>query len=310
MPNRQRNSAGLLRLALAVLLLGAVIMATGVLIGHQVSSRSSAPETTPPSQTSVVSPGPPSVNPPSSPASNEFALLEADFAQLENQLQAELGVAVSAVGTGALPSMLGNWPKGPAWSTIKVPLAIAALREQDSSQVIDEMRRAIIESDNAAAESIWQSLGDPVTAAHQVEKVLRQAGDFTTVESQKVRPEFTAFGQTIWPLAEQARYLAFAACDETSEPILDLMGEVEEDQRWGLGTIAETQFKGGWGPSPSGSYLVRQMGILSTPTGKTAVAIAAQPESGSFADGTRDLTEVADWLSAHLGALPAGQCGR
>jgi hypothetical protein len=87
------------------------------------------------------------------------------------------------------------------------------------------------------------------------------------------------------------------------------MEQVEPDQRWGIGTVAGTQFKGGWGPSPSGSYLVRQMGVLSGPTGKVAVAMAAQPASGSFADGTQDLTQMADWLTAHLTSLPAGHCG-
>ena len=49
------------------------------------------------------------------------------------------------------------------------------------------MTAAITESDNAAAELIWASLGDPVTAAGKVEAVLRQTGDLTTVQSQKVR---------------------------------------------------------------------------------------------------------------------------
>jgi len=50
--------------------------------------------------------------------------------------------------------------------------------------------------------------------------------------------------------------------------------------------------------------------VLTTPAGKVAVAIAAEPVSGSFDDGTHDLGEVAMWLIDHLGALPAGQCGR
>jgi hypothetical protein len=49
------------------------------------------------------------------------------------------------------------------------------------------MTLAITESDNAAAESIWGRLGDPVTAAHKVEDVLRQTGDPTIVQSQRVR---------------------------------------------------------------------------------------------------------------------------
>ena len=70
----------------------------------------------------------------------------------------------------------------------------------------------------------------------------------------------------------------------------------------------DAQFKGGWGPSPTGSYLVRQMGVLAAPNGRIAVALAAQPASGKFDDGTAALTEMATWLIAHLRALPAGQC--
>jgi hypothetical protein len=51
------------------------------------------------------------------------------------------------------------------------------------------------------------------------------------------------------------------------------------------------------------------MGVLAVPNGMIVVALAAEPNSGRFDDGTAELTEMANWLSAHLGALPAGQCG-
>jgi hypothetical protein len=170
------------------------------------------------------------------------------------------------------------------------------------------MTAAITESDNAAAESIWAGLGDPVTAAHKVDVVLRQSGDPTAVQSQRLRPEFSAFGQTDWLLSNQARFTSVAVCDKANAPIFSLMGRVEPDQRWGIGIIPNARFKGGWGPSPSGSYLVRQMGVLPTPNGMIAVALAAQPDSGTFDDGKANLTEMAKWLTAHLGELPAGQC--
>ncbi len=247
----------------------------------------------------------PTVSP---PAQSIPTNLNDDFKQLQARLQAQLGVVMTAVGNGNSPLAYGDWQSGPAWSTIKVPLAIAALREENPPDVTDATRAAITESDNAAAEQIWQSLGDPVTAAHKVEDVLKPAGDYPHVESQKVRPEFTAFGQTIWPLTEQARYLAFAACDDQSAPILDLMGQVEASQTWGIGTIPGTRLKGGWGPSRSGSYLVRQIGLLKTPNGLTSVAVAAQPDSGSFDDGVQNLNEVAKWLDQHRTELPAGRC--
>jgi hypothetical protein len=234
--------------------------------------------------------------------------LSADFARLESRLHAVAGIAVSAAGSREAPITLGDWQSGPAWSTIKVPLIIAALRQENPPKVTDAMTAAITESDNAAAESIWASLGDPVTAAHKVEAVLRQTGDSTTVQSQQVRPEFSAFGQTNWSLTAQARFTSAALCDNANAPIFALMGRVDPDQRWGIGVVPGTQFKGGWGPSPTGSYLVRQMGVLAGPNGRIAVALAAQPASGKFTDGTAALTELAAWLTAHLGALPAGQC--
>jgi len=279
----QRSSRDI-RLIAGVAVLATIVLAAGVVVGYRLGKYKTAPPT-------------------------QGATLAADFARLETKLHAVAGIAVSAVGNGQAPIMLGDWEHGPAWSTIKVPLIIAALRQENPPKVTDAMTAAITESDNAAAESIWASLGDPVTAARKVEAVLRQTGDSTTVQSQKVRPEFTAFGQTDWSLTDQARFTSVAVCDSANAPVFALMGRVQPDQRWGIGTVPGAQFKGGWGPSPTGSYLVRQLGVLPAPNGRIAVALAAQPASGKFDDGTAALDEMASWLTAHLGALPAGQCG-
>jgi hypothetical protein len=236
--------------------------------------------------------------------------LTAEFARLEPTLHAVVGIEVSAVGAAQTPIRLGQWQSGPAWSTIKVPMAIAALREERPPVVTGAMAAAITESDNAAAESMWASLGDPITAAHKVDDVLRQAGDPTIVQSQKVRPEFSASGQTEWALADQIRFISVAVCDSANDPIFALMGQIQPDQRWGMGTIPGSRFKGGWGPSETGGYLVRQMGVVASPNGTVAIALAAQPASGKFEDGTAALTEMAGWLASHLSALPAGRCGR
>jgi hypothetical protein len=254
----------------------------------------------------VVPTSPP--NSPGSVPSGAATALATEFNQLANKLHATMGIVISPVGSHPKQLVFGDWTSGPAWSTSKVPLTIAALDEENPPKVTDLMRSAITESDNAAAESIWEKLGDPVTAAHKVEAVLRKYGDPTTVEWRKVRPEFTAFGQTIWSLSDQARFTAAAVCDSATAPIFTLMGQVEGDQRWGLATIADTRFKGGWGPSRTGNYLVRQLGVLKTSTGLTAVAVATEPASGSFNDGIQDLTEVGNWLASHLTELPTAQC--
>lgn len=63
--------------------------------------------------------------------------------------------------------------------------------------------------------------------------------------------------------------------------------------------------EGRLGPSLAGRYLVRQIAVLSARNGSAVVAMAAEPDSGSFADGTRALTDLAGWLQSHLDALPA-----
>jgi hypothetical protein len=278
----------------AIAAFATMALAAGMIVGRQLGIHTSAP----PGPGTIVAP----VQAP--------AALAADFAHLQTELHAAAGIAVSAVGNGQAPMALGDLQSGPAWSTIKVPLIIAALHKENPPRVTDAMAAAITESDTAAAESIWATLGDPVTAANKVDAVLRHAGDPTTVQSRRVRPEFTAFGQTDWPLIDQVRFISSAVCDSTNAPIFALMGEVEPDQRWGIGTVGGARFKGGWGPSPTGSYLVRQVGVLAAPDGMIAVALAAQPASGKFDDGTAALTEMANWLTAHLGSLSVGQCGR
>lgn len=291
--------------ATAIMALAAVIT---IRVTHNPTA-TTAPTQTPNHPTSATAaPAPaPSPSPTPPPGPGDPTSLEDDFTQLANSLHAKVGMAVSAVGDGQPAKTFGAWSEGPAWSTIKVPLVIAAYRQQ--KQITDAMRAAITESDNASAESVWGGLGDAPTAAHKVEQILRETGDPTTVESKKVRPEFTIFGQTIWSLVNQVKFIASASCNSENDPVFDLMGQIAAGQSWGLGEISGTKFKGGWGPSRSNKYLVRQIGVLTTQAGKIAVAIAAEPDSGSFNDGVQDLKKMTDWLTKHLGALPVGQCG-
>lgn len=249
-------------------------------------------------------------SPPASPLGPDRTGLGSSFADLQFRLHATTGVVIRAVGSDpGEPVILGEWTSGPAWSTIKVPLAIAEIQQQNSDQVTQDVTAAITQSDNAAAESIWARLGEPTAAAAKIEAVLGAAGDPTIVQTRKVRPEYSAFGQTEWSLVNQAQFLASAACDSRDEPVLELMGQIEPSQRWGLGVVPGARIKGGWGPSPAGRYLVRQFAIVPTPGGSTVVAMAAEPDSGQYSDGVANLTELAGWLRAHTEALPSGTCG-
>ncbi|MDP7707136.1 hypothetical protein [Mycobacterium sp. TY815] len=297
------------RVVLASLSAGVVVMAgyfavaTDATKGHG-GDRVAQSATTSPG--GALAPQPTPVPQASAPASTDT--LEADFGQLRERMRGKVAIAISAVGADARARVLGDWPAGQAWSTIKVPLAIAVLRETNQTEVSQNMVAAITDSDNAAAESLWSSLGEPSVAAQKVEAVLRETGDQTEVQSRRVRPPFTAFGQTIWSLTAQTRFISSAVCDTRNGAIFALMGRITPDQSWGLGNISGARFKGGWGPKPTGEYLVRQIGVIPTPGGMTAVSMAVEPASGSLAQGTEELSDVASWLFAHRAQLPTGEC--
>jgi hypothetical protein len=240
--------------------------------------------------------------------------LSADFSQFSRSVPGIVGLAAVAVGGDGTVLSLGGWDSGPAWSTAKVPLVLAKMQEDQFSTITAAMRAAITASDNDSAKEIWASMGTPQEAALKMERVLRAVGDPTIVEYRAMRAAegYTAFGQTTWSLADQAKFMSGIACDPGAVPLLELMGQVDPDQRWGLGQIPDTRFKGGWGPSLSGQYLVRQVGLVPTPNGTVAVAVAAEPNVGlgpeGLSNGEQALDALANWIAAHLGDLPAGHC--
>lgn len=252
---------------------------------------------------------------PDQPAPDPDPALTASFEALQVRLGGEIGVAVAEVTahpTQADVTQLGTLQTDVAWSTSKVPLAIAALRNDAFGPVESNVHAAITASDNAAAQRLWDSLGDGSGAGRAVDTALRSLGDTATVAStRRTRPDFTAFGQTRWSAGAQARVAAALACDvePNARSVYTLLGQVEPGQAWGLGQRAGAHFKGGWGPDPSGSYLVRQMGVVVV-SGQPVlgVSILAKPGDGSFASGVNQVDAVAGWLYDHLEAFPAGHC--
>ena len=210
------------------------------------------------------------------------------------------GVAIAAVDGTRLAS-LGTWSTGVAWSTIKVPLAIAAMRAGVDSG--DLVVQTITQSDNAAAEELWSRLGDPARAAQQVQAVIRDGGDATTVvESQRLRPDYTAFGQTQWSLVGQAQFAARLPCITGASPVIDSMHNLCADHCWGLAAKGFAA-KGGWGPGMGVDYLVRQMAIVPIEAGHVGVALAAEAHDGGFEAGVDVVNSLSDWLVRHLAEL-------
>lgn len=87
---------------------------------------------------SVSAPTTPTVPPPSeaSGAAGEF---QSSFAELADSLPAEVGIASRPLGAHVPGVSMGVWSSGPAWSTAKVPLVLAALREQHELTVTAAM---------------------------------------------------------------------------------------------------------------------------------------------------------------------------
>jgi hypothetical protein len=215
---------------------------------------------------------------------------DTSFDELSRTVPATIGLAIAAADGRTLASF-GTWSTGVAWSTIKVPLAIASVRAGVGSREL--VVQTITQSDNATAEELWSQLGDPADAAQQVQAVINDPT--TVVESRRLRSEYTAFGQTQWSLVRQAQFAALLPSIPDASGVVDLMHNLCADHCWGLATKGFAA-KGGWGPGTAGDYLVRQLGIVPLRGGHVGVALAAQADDGVFETGVDMLNDLTNWL--------------
>lgn len=226
------------------------------------------------------------------------------FEELQHQIGHRIGIAVMPLSPSATPQVMGAWTTGPAWSTIKVPIAQAALNAHVANPTA--VREAITASDNGSAATLWSSLGGTATAGARVQQILRSSGDPSTIVNTVTNTKFSPYGQTNWSLADQCRFLSGYSKNPDSQQVLGLMGQVRADQRWGLGSINGAKFKGGWGPDANGVYQLRQMGIIDTPNGPVAVALALDSPDG-FEPGQKDANAIAQWIKENAGQFATGK---
>nr|VDG62707.1 Uncharacterised protein [Streptococcus thermophilus] len=255
---------------------------------------------TPADNDPVHLPPPPEQTAPQSVAGNTQTVLNGAVDNVIAGFGGRAEVAVSGQG--------GEFSAGDAagfasWSTIKVPIAIAALKEHP--EMAGDVASAITVSDNDAAMALWNSV-----APEAVETVLAEGGTPLTVQRERVRLEFSPFGQTVWSVVEQARFASNLQCVTGSEPVLNLMGGIAADQSYGLGTLPGARFKGGWGPSSSdGAYEVRQFGLVHDTAGRNvAVAVAVTAGDGSYESGQVMATHLVAHIAAALDNAPAANC--
>lgn len=254
-----------------------------------------APEDDPdPSRVGVTEAGRP-------PARAQRALrsdLSAGFARWEARQPNRISVALAPVGGDDMIRLGAPEIDPTAWSTVKVPLAVAATAE--NAGLKDQARLAIVESNNNAALALRRGMG--ADGPQQVEAVLARLGDNTT--------EFEPgeFGRTQWTLEREAVVAANLPCDAGSAYTYALMGQVIADHSWGLGRVSGAHFKGGWGPRDGGGFLVRQLGVMPTRTGRTGVAVTVVVGDGGYEEGTAAVDATVAWLLRYLDSLPSGRC--
>ncbi|NLT29408.1 MAG: hypothetical protein GXX86_02970 [Propionibacterium sp.] len=270
--------------------------------------RSEAPTPTPtraaPSATPTGRPSPSAATPtftpapPSTPAPAEGAWRAptgVDPAARAEQVAGRRGVQVSVAWYHPDRGVqrAGGTAADPAWSTSKVPLALAVIRNGGGASHRGSISAALRQSDNDAADTLWRSLGaDDPTRARAVTEVLRRAGDnHTVVPDTRRHPPYSIFGQTGWTCADQVAFLMRLPPLDGSQQVIADMSAVTSGQRWGLGRLPEPVFKGGWGPAVEGGYLVRQFGWYRGADG-SRVPVAVSVRAPSFDAGVAAIDEV------------------
>ncbi|QDZ42848.1 hypothetical protein [Corynebacterium sp. sy039] len=194
------------------------------------------------------------------------------------------------------------------WSTIKVPLVMAALHNnsgENNQQIVAWAQQAIRDSDNEAAQKLWESLGDPETAAAAVEAEIAQAASYAEVPALPPREGYSSYGQSTWSLVDQVAYISHIPRDAQ---VIALMGDIRVGGGYGLGTIPGAIYKSGWGPDEAGRYGVRQFGLIPHPDNPqqySAVALCAQAPSGTYEDAQQLLTQAVQEIYAHLELVTA-----
>jgi hypothetical protein len=262
------------------------------------------------------------------------AALGSSFERFAASQRGAVGVALAPLGGGPVLTF-GSLQVGHAWSTMKVPVLTTVLAELEQrngrlgAQGRDLATRALEASDNSAAEGLFsgleQSDGGLVAASSAVQGTLRRAGDGDTVINTAPNSGgFTTWGQSEWSATGEVMFYRALAngCLLSAQDtgyVLDLMRNVESDQRWGAGSAGITSsvpvaFKGGWGPEDGAGYLVRQSAIVGSGDQGFVLHLMAKPSDGAFSPGAAMTSQTAAWVAHNVPAglsagLSAGHAG-
>lgn len=228
--------------------------------------------------------------PPESPAgavalsAEELRLELRDLArEVSSEHGGRVGIAVATADGVTHVGLTGNsW----SWSTIKVPVAVVADREEVATEAL--IGASISSSDNAAAYQLSLAID------HDLGRLPHT-------------PELEPLpGETMWSLAEQAQFAAELPCLDTVGTTYAAMADIVDWQQYGLAEIPDVHFKGGWGSDTAQVYTIRQLGTV--PVGKGAVGLAVITHPDDNAHDTA--VEILDAVGVGLAELiDAGSIG-
>ncbi|MEK0128188.1 hypothetical protein [Corynebacterium marquesiae] len=229
-----------------------------------LSACSSDPETGKASAPATASPAP---NPDS-----VRTQLDRAVDKTARKYHAKVGVAISA---GDDIIAVGDEGKGPVWSTIKVPIAIAALKDGADKSLVD---LAIKESDNDAAYSLWSQVQwHEGSADKAVEELLEDYGSHADIHN-------TAFGYSTWSLKDQAVFGAELPCIEEADYVHKVLKDIVSWQKIGLSKEKRTRAKSGWGlDEDENEYTYRQFGVHEVTGKRIGVALSVVTDGEDYA---------------------------
>jgi hypothetical protein len=228
--------------------------------------------------------------------------LTAAVTAVAEKYDVQVGVSVRAAG-GVVHA--GELQDLRSWSSIKVPVAVAAeqkaLQTGGGDDIAADVDAAITASDNDAALRLWDSLGDTdEDSARYVDVVLRQAGDPTKTVADRNRSDYEGFGDDRWTLDNQVIFADRLACLTGAGPVLDAMGRISDDHRHGAGELPGALFKGGWGADADGTYLLREFGLAGDEGARVPFAVAVTTADGSDATARDAVADLAQRLTPVL----------
>ncbi|MDU7790926.1 MAG: hypothetical protein E7J80_12040, partial [Corynebacterium sp.] len=186
---------------------------------------------------------------------------------------AKVGVAISA---GEDTFVAGDKGEGPVWSTIKVPIAIAALKDGADKSLVD---LAIKESDNDAAFALWSQVQwREGSAENAVKALLDDYGSHAKIHD-------SAFGYSTWSLKDQAVFGAELPCIPEADYVHKVLKDIVSWQRVGLSAQPRTRAKSGWGlDEEENEYTYRQFGVHEVDGKRVGVALSVVMDGEDYAD--------------------------